>query len=468
MTYEYSETVRQITEMEKNIMSYSPNFSKEKIQRLLDLEPQEYEGITFEDLINLYERNQKIIQASQSGFFARENAVKPATVQSTEIEQKLQTMTQETLEKAKEISLIEPVITPKEPESKSSSPKKEEEKIEFEHKEEQKIEFEPPKTSTSTDGIEIEIEKQEKNKPETQVVLEGPGPNKKIEKPTMPQILTEEEPAQAVHAVQTQVQMTLGEGRGDPTAVKRRMLELTKELFKEKGTSRREQIKMEIAVLKNMLVPGSKSTERKEGINQGSIREGLIKAQKSELYTLKESIVTKKRNQIDQYKKSFIEELSLEENQEMRKKIFDKFVTELSEIIEKLPQELETGKNTVIVKHKEQMKAAGSEGTDQMETEYNAEFEEIKQTIAKEIDTSIDFASQRAYGKTGEEVDTIDEINSMDEASLLNYLKIKSPQEYNQYEKSAITKDQAIKSAKRQMAKERGINAQKIERYIGE
>ena len=52
--------------------------------------------------------------------------------------------------------------------------------------------------------------------------------------------------------MENKIKEALG-GEADETALKKRMLQLTKELFKEKSVNKREEIKLEITVLKDIL-----------------------------------------------------------------------------------------------------------------------------------------------------------------------------------------------------------------------
>ena len=118
--------------LEKKAVEYSPYTGEVSMERSLDLEPKEYLDFNYTDMINLYERTQKIIHttgllgnmaagapsgaagaAAQAPEEALPAPTPEATIASEEIADKLQKMTSETLKNAEEVGK-EPIVMEKE------------------------------------------------------------------------------------------------------------------------------------------------------------------------------------------------------------------------------------------------------------------------------------------------------------------------------------------------------------------
>ena len=258
----------------------------------------------------------------------------------------------------------------------------------------------------------------------------------------------------------------------DPTELKKKMLELTKELFKEKSTTRKEKIKSEIAVLKNMLAGGSNLPKVRSGSvassNQTSVAmfETVISSQDTELSSLKDSIVDKYRLRIKQAKEKFYGGIA--ENTD-KKQQFEAFVMEITQITQALPNELNEVKETAKRKHTVQLeKAIEQAGSSkfpaaqsrlaELSSSYDREFGKVKGILAHEMDATIDSASLEMFEdkSSGAEIgarSTISDINNTDEGTILYYLHSKDPTYYKQYELKKVSKSEAIVHAKALMAR---------------
>ncbi|NYZ77325.1 hypothetical protein H0O02_03345 [Candidatus Micrarchaeota archaeon] len=523
----FSDAVEEAKRIENKALEYKSYEGDIEIRKDVDFYPADYVDVDYSDLINIYERAEKIKTASKMRIFApgmegappapeEKKAISASDAKKIEeVESRLKNITTEALKKAEEIA------APARPS---------EEKIELEKKPAHlEIELEREKPAELPSELELEFEKpaekeeERRRPPEISEVREAKphvpeefGERKpEEERPVaeeaevlMPKIL--ESPDEAAEKkfkkIEEEVVSTLGE-RADETAIKKKMLELTKQLFKEKSFDKREEIKHEIAALKGMLA--SKKTEAVRGAiakakkakkpeGEGAVAhlqvlQTLVTTQASEMAQTKDSITSSYRHKIDGLHKKFYEDVALTEDAEKKKKLYDSLVFELTKLSEQLPETIEKFKDYTTKKHlaeirkiKENVGPAEKDAAQQVtarmkaiETGHPAEFDSLKDIILKRIDSIIRTAARDVFEKKTEEEpsavekeetkadEIISEISNIDAGTMLYYLHSKDLEYYKKYERKHVSNAEAIARARILMAKEKGLNADIIRKYFG-
>ncbi len=534
----FTEAVDEALKYEKKALKYKEYTGEVDVRRDIDLYPADYVDVDYTDMLNLYDRANKIITAQQR--YARqppgvpvkgvpapppEKEAPPEITEKEakdieEVETRLKGITREALKKAEEIAAV----------SREAEKKPEEvaemERIEFEREmaaepEKLEIEFEekPPERKPAE---KLEIEKPEVEFPEEKAVvvekppIERPPAEEKIvpeEKPpepkpevTMPRILESADEAadKKYNQIEEEIMSALGK-EADEASIKKRMLELTKQLFKEKSVSARERIKLEITVLKNMLVSRKKGLTRKveakakkkkggeEEVAHAQLLETIVSTQKTEVAQTKDSIISSYKSKVDEFRKKFYEDVGITDDPNKKKKLYDSFVFALTKISEELPAVVDKYRVYTKKKHLTEMenitRRVGSkekdvlkqieEQVDVIEKNYDSEFNVVRDILSKEIDGIIRTASREVFEAKEEEKKTVTEkeeekadqllreINELDEGTLLYYLHSKDAEYYKKYERKHLSKAEAISRSKVLMAKEKGLNDELIRKYFG-
>ncbi|MBI5046181.1 hypothetical protein HZC07_00415 [Candidatus Micrarchaeota archaeon] len=491
---EFSDLVEEAKTIEKKSLEYSHYKGDVSFSDSLSLEPIEYVDISYSDLVNLYERNQKILSAATMYSTA---SSKP-TAATKNIETKLKEITTEALEQASEVQKEPLPSVPVEVSAPEESPPKiPSNEIEFEHK---FISSSPPpnpptpseeeksKAALSDLSPEPKIELEKPIPISPPVVKEVPSPpvERKIVLATIPPSLKENPDSLALkryQQIEDQVRLTIGEAP-DESTIKKKMLDLTKELFKEKSVNRREAIKLEISVLKNLL-GGGKNKSKKDPYAQTF--ETLLSTQQAELSQSKDSIVNSYNRQISDIKSKFYEDLSSADASK-RKQLFEAFVFSLTSLSEQLPEVVRNYEEFALKKHSAELEnllqSLGKSDSalmtkvnsrlDYVKDKYVGEFFSLRSLIVKNIDSSVDLASRDIF-KTNDKKSTesknhdiVSEINSLDEATLLHYLSSEDPSYYKNYQEKKISKGEAIFYARVLVARSRGVSESMIKKHFGE
>jgi hypothetical protein len=554
MSEEFEEAVNEARRLERKVLEYAPYSGEISIEKTIDLEPKEYIDLTYPDLLNLYERTQKIISTVGLGILVSgkvsESKSKTETVlESEKVETRLREITDEVLKTAEEVGK-EPITFEKEIEIRQESQKArtdeetaraKENEIEFETKPAMEIELErelqPPRATPPIPNqqrqqlqTELSIEKEESTKPEVPVVDTIP-PNSQTSEDKLSQ--KSEEPRKTIEAgtpkvevpverrvvvaavppalrespdkaatkryeqMEEQIKTAIGE-MADETTLKKKMLELTKQLFKEKSSSKREELKLQITVLKNMLA-GAKVTASKprakmakqttDGNTHVKLFETMLGTQQTELSQTKDSIIDSYNKQIAAIKKKFYEDLTATEELARRKQIFEAFVFSMTSLVEQLPEVLNKYREFTIKKHMAELeklqeslsldekstRTSVEERIEYVKTKYAQEFAAVKGIIGKELENLIEVAGSEIFKKSeGEALEepesrvygVMREINETDEGTLLYFLHSKDPEYYKKYERKHIAKAEAIFKAKELMAKEKGLSEEIVKKYF--
>jgi hypothetical protein len=524
---DFSSLVDEAKSVEKKAIEYSAYEGEIELRRELDLAPKEFAEYDYTDLLNLYERAEKIIKASGMEIYgapvAPPKVKKEMAAKTEEVESRVKEITGEALKSAQVIGEelekkpIEEKVEEKAPSEKPTeeieferiSPEEfefeglaeEEEEIELEREEPElhkEIEIEEKKP-------EIEIEKPKEAKPE--IEIEKPE-EKVVEKPPEEKPIPPVKPAKAVvppllreraeragsrkfEEIEEQIMSSMGE-KVDEASLKKKMLELTKELFKTKSVERRERIKVEITVLKNMLKKKVKAPKKgKEAAEaRGRLLDTLVSTQMRELAATKDKILTNYKHHVEEFKTQFQDTVSglPEDDEGGRKKAYESMVFELTRLSEQLPQNVLKYQKYVRDKHEteirklqgsldtkeDKLRKMAAERLDTIEGEYAKEFSSARAIVKKQIDTVIEttsgmaFKAQKVPKKKAKVQELIREVNDTDEGTLLYFLHGKDPEFYKKYERKHLSKQEAIFKAKALMAKEKGLSDDMISKYFSD
>jgi len=540
----FGTTVEEARKLEKKILEYAPYTGDTGIQRTLDLEPREYVDLAYNDMVNLYERTQKIISTTGLlGSMAGETApAEPGNMVATkEVESRLKEMTTETLKSAEEVGK-EPIVLerevqpPPQPEQKGDltiefetrpATAPEAEKIEIEKPRLQETEREVPEEEAKTTERQMEEEEKEEGekraeeagreeaKPEREEQAAQAG-RRITEKPLAPKaeeivappgahmIVAAVPPAlktspdamasRKYAQMEEQVRAAVGE-KADELTLKKKMLELTKQLFKEKSTSRREEIKLQITVLKNMLSSQLRPTGRKPAAKAGGdethakMFETLLSTQQTGLAQMKDGIIDSYNRQIGTIKKKFYDDIAATDDPAERKKIYHSFSFSIESLVQQLPDVMDKYRDFTTTKHtaelqqlmaslgpeeKDVRKAVG-ERLEYINSGYGQEFTAVTTLIAHQLDNLIDITGAEILKPSGEgkrqtaenkEYEIVKEINEMGEGMLLSYLRTTDPKTYKAYELKKMSKAEAIFKAKELMANEKGLSQKTVKKYF--
>ncbi|MCI0503129.1 hypothetical protein L0Y65_00285 [Candidatus Micrarchaeota archaeon] len=535
MSDEFEGAIEEAKRLEKKQMEYAPYKGDIAIERTLDLEPREYVDLAYPDMLNMYERSQKIISTANMGILAAGGAgaegapeaagaeTRAPKAETGEVETKLLQMTAETLKTAEEVGK-EPIAIEKPPEEARPEEPKAVEAVEFESREAPggiEIEREAPKPEAGPPPPEAAPEATEEKggaehaaeaprPPEAPRTRAAPEPS--VEAPAEKRIIVaavppalRESPDKAAtkryDQMEEQIRAAVGE-KADEMTLKKKMLDLTKQLFKEKVTSRREEIKLQITVLKNMLAgqqaggaggarqaPGAKKVGAQAEAHM-KLLDAMLSTQQAELAQTKDSIIDSYNKQVAEIKKKFYDQISTTEDASARKKTFESFVFSVESLVEQLPDvlrkyreftgkkhaaELEKIRDSLAPEEKE-TRGRVEERLEYVNSKYDLEFTAVKGIVGRQIENLIEVAGTEIFKKPEETpkeaeakaYDLVKEINETDEGTLLYFLHSKDPDYYKRYERKQLAKAEAIFKAKELMAKDKGLNDAMVKKYFSQ
>lgn len=521
---DFYDAVEFAKKIEKNALEHINFSDKIEIVKTIDLEPRDFENLVYSDLVEMDERIEKIINASRiiGEISAPQVKVeKEQKIKTQEIEIKVKNLTTESLQKAQEIS--KEIEKPVEEITEEPVVKTPIEDI-------SRIDFKKPKQDDLV--IEREFEKTskpEEKKPEERLKQEIKLPKEEIEKPVVKNIEQlgekieiaktieqtkpiEEKPEISIVSVPSVLNVASADEAGqskykeiedylnrelggtlDYERIRKKMLDLTKDLFKEKNTSARERIKLEITVLKNMLgkikeggkikSKGSQSTA--SGYSQNML-ETLQSTQITELSSIKDELQTSINNQINAIKNRFFDSIKglPEDDQQQRESAYDKLVSDFETLSNQVPNVFDKSQEYLIQKHLTELKNLNDSlgkgdaklgkdlqyQIDYLPEKYKREFTNIKNIIAKVIDSIKNLAANEVFEKEETEIKLtgiVYEINETDEGTLLYHLHSKDPDYYKKFERNHVSKGNALHRSKILMAKEKGLSDSAITKYFG-
>ena len=469
---DFSEGVDRVKGIEKNASEHILYKGRVDVPADLDLYPSDIEERTIDDLVHQYEKIQKVIKTSQLEIFGKTTAPpsKPST-RVTEAETEMKKLRTEAIEEL-EKELVAPAPPPAAPpELKFGEPKEKPPvapELTFEKTEEKP--WEKPAAAPVPPAPAL---------PAVPAPLEKPVEKKEIPLPPAPA------PSDRYEEVQKSFAHEWG-GKIDEATVKKKMLDLTKELFKEKSTRRREQIKTEIATLKNMLQElGKRRTKTIKDFTSPMLTT-MESTQTEQLTNLKNTIAAQYQQAVEDAKNRFYQKLegAGEGDTEARKKLYETFVFELTQLSEKMPADIQEKARAIAGRHHEELEkmrdatkdkktlARIAERSTALEERYVREFRRLEQNTAKSIDARIQkigqdvFQTEKEKTKKDKVQIALFEINEMDEGTLLYSLHSRDPELYKRYERHHLSKPEALLYAKTRLAQEKGLSDDAIRKFF--
>ncbi len=513
---EFEAAIESAKRMERKLMEYSPYEGEIELEQTMDMDPVEFVDLTYQELLNEYGRAQKILSTRKMGIYAGgEKETAKVSAESAEVESKLKAMTDRTLKQAEKVAQ-EPSIelekiehpveeTPPEPEAPPIELEKPSTGPEIELERPgpaPEIELEKPKTPPALEPApeHTEIEIPEPAKPMQEKEAPEPGPEapaapEAAGKPSPPPALRGKTPTQAAderyQKMEEQIRKMLGE-RPDEIALKKKMLELTKQLFKEKSYNKRAEIKVQITVLKNMLVQlkegGKPKGKGKKDETYSNLFQTMLSTQQAEVAQTKDKVVNTYNQKVEEIKKKFYEDLSGADETAKRKEVYEQFVFNVTQLVEQLPKVIAEQEEFMRAKHLQELvkltesiankdkKTLGlvDERLNYVSTSYTKEFGSIKRIVGGQIDTLIEVTGadifkepeEKKTDKAVKDREIVKEINDTDEGTLLYFLHSNDADYYRKYERKQISKAEAICKARALMAKDRGLGAAAVKKYF--
>jgi hypothetical protein len=341
--------------------------------------------------------------------------------------------------------------------------------------------------------------------PEVPEAVEAPAT--RVERPAVPPVLAAPSPEKETAFEKVERAFaTEWEGGRDEVSIKRKMLELTKELFREKSFNRREELKRQISVLKNMLAEapgkpaaakGKKKDERAEKFDYSTkLFNTLTGMLATEFSNSVETLNSSAEKQVAEAREKLRNALVAipEGDSAGRKTAFDKFVFDLTKINEQFAMDAAKMGGTLSTKHltairqyetsldpaDENNLERATDKEKEVQKSYTDAIAVLKAGISQKTNAMIDatshgiFASSAAEAaptKKGltqkQEEEIVLEIESMDECSLLYYLHSRDANTYKDFERKHITKSEAVTVARRRLAKEKGLSESAINKHWG-
>lgn len=269
----------------------------------------------------------------------------------------------------------------------------------------------------------------------------------------------------------------------DEKHIKKEMISLTQQLFKEKDTGQKEIIKKQIAKLKEILT--QKHELPKRSISHAmSFFNTMESTQKMEIAAAKEKIVAEYKGKLSDISNAFSSSLKLVRNNEEKKALYDTFIADLNTLesqVKILSNKYESFFLKVYTLAFEKLKKMALLNDDKYVVEkieqrqkeiafiYPADFLAVEDTVERELSSLAKIKKYEIFeSRTDEELEKIISIINMGAEDLLNYMHTNHQSEYCKFEDGRITKFELLNQAKILMATETGIKKEVLNKYFGE
>ncbi len=260
----------------------------------------------------------------------------------------------------------------------------------------------------------------------------------------------------------------------DAEGAKKRMMELTRELFRERSFDRREEIKKEIVLLKNMIADAGVAPKAGSGAPAaGAFLTALKGSQDYEFSAAKKSI----QESFDQNLKSLTSQMEMQIALEKKAEAVDSFEKNAVSLEQRLITILEKYQIFLTAKHNAELSALFAKGLSSAESEkmretlrdrYAHEFASIKHTIGEEVHSKTQNAKEMLTEPAGDpKARAIAQVNRATEEELLNLLQSGDPRQYEKYARGELTRAEALTSARRRMAAQAGLDEDTINKHFG-
>lgn len=454
---EFAEAVEMVRRLEEKSLEYQPPESAEIAKRRIEFSPQEYSDMGYAEALTLYARVEKVIAGSAMlqkeiyGIAPRAEPEVPTVVAAAVVPAREEAPPRPPEEKIEvEARAPEPPKAPEELEIEVEREKPARE-LEFEEKrpEEAALEFEKPEAEEPKGRSEIEVRAPEAPRPPEEMPVRKKGEPPEVSLRIPPVLSTSPVESAIVEVEKLEKQFSSevrAGGKVNREDAKKRMLELTRELFKEKSVDRREEIKKEIVGLKTILSEGEGKAKPKADIFT------VVKNdQEYEVSSAKKAITEAYENAIAPLLKYYDEEAALGRGLEAMPALGER-AARLREQVANLVRGYE---DFLVSKHAAELEELAKRGKgakemqermSQLTSAYSAEFAALKNSVWGEIDGAV---AKRKSGGEGKEAEESDE-------DLLAYLQGEEPVDYQRYARGEITRAQALGEARRKLASKKG------------
>lgn len=520
---DFHELVEQARAVEKSAVEKKPYTTKLELPKTIDFSPEESVDKTYHELLNDYERLIKIMKASGVIFepvAARIETPAPApeikpqiqvkppitspTISSKDVKPPTSVPTQQVVEHNIELER-QPVQLEVEKKKILSAPEEKKETVlEEAEKSEPKIpepEFRMPEPEEKPESMS-QIKPEEPESAPTSVEKSISETTKEImgeaEEGDIPYLTKHENisllippllsanPENVAEQKYSELESKIPQAteKIDESTIKKRMLELTKQLFKEKSVSQRDKIKSEISSLREMLSRKMEMPKRTSVSYVTNFFNAMEVDQRTELAAAKEHLFKQYKDNLSKTLASFSSALKQAKNSDERKQIYETFVSDLDAIknqVKSLSNKyesfflrehtfaLEKLRNLASLKNDKYALEKIEAKLKDMKFAYAAEFLAFEEAVRKEL-TSLEKSKKHEALETtiSEEMEKILSIINMNSEELLNYMHISHPDKYKELETGKVTKLELISAARILMASEAGLSKDTINKYFGE
>ena len=480
---EFGGATELVAGIEKRALEYKP---PEKIpsefERRMEISPPAFTQMVFLEALASYDRVEKILGAArvEEQLIARpEKLPLPVPKKAKEIPKPKGAPPEKVPEEAPpEIEFEEekPAIPAKPP-----KPAVEGEKVEI------PIEFEtPPETVELEKTVEEKVEEAKPPPPPVELTHEEIAPGVKKEEaappPTTPGTLIPEvelsAPALILQSPEAAAAESLGNLRSqfkaemkgtkvDKEDIKKRMLELTRQLFREKSVERREQLKKEIVTFKN-LIPSA-------GRVEGDIADALRKDQEYDLSTVRKAVESACTAASAPLFKAADEQIALGKGEQA----YSEFTARCGELKDKLNLLTASSQEFLLKKHNAELDALEKEAKGKSLKEikkirgslpktYGEHFSSLQSSLSEQIDSEVERRKVLVAPQPLREKDrTVIEISGMGDEELLTDLQKEDAAYYNMYSRGEISRTEALARARQILAKKAKLDEATINKYFG-
>ncbi|MGB9719670.1 MAG: hypothetical protein ACPL06_03715 [Candidatus Anstonellales archaeon] len=476
------ELIAQYEEIHRNAKKVEVVLPPTEVSKIFDDAPEDLINLDYADLINIYKKVQKVIEIKQ----------KFQTYEVPETRVSIEAVEKPEVKMVEEIPVARP--PPKKPAELPPPPpaKEEERKEEVLKLPEEKIK--KPEVPIFPKGEEME---EEEKKLEVAIPYIDSHEEVVIEMPKQLSVPVDEAAKRKMEGIVKRYQQA---GEINKSDVKRKMIELTRELFKEKSAERKAELKAEIVELKKVI-------EQKEaGRKSEGFFEAVVKEQDEDLNNIFSWILTTFNTNFDKINNEYQQaKLVIFDDPAMSAKADSLFSSDLESIVLQMTRIIDAYSDyttKVHVAELEHLKGFGGVDTEKIgkrieyvRLNYPLKFDELKRNIASTVSKAKPSAvaappsaqvreekkvavppaeprppvyapqAEKKEAAGGEAKNVLDEIGRMHEGELLHYLSSRDRRVFISYVRGEISKEEAVKQARILLAKERGVSDTLIKTY---
>jgi len=253
---------------------------------------------------------------------------------------------------------------------------------------------------------------------------------------------------------------------------KKRMMELTRELFKERSMDRRAEIKKEIVMLKGLL-HGKGGKAAAGGLPKGSLYTALKTEQEMEVKEAKNRI----HSIYSENLKSLLAAMEAQRAVEHREPAFETFSKNIMHLENTLMEIIDKYQNYLTAKHSAELAKLKAKGQSTPESEtlkgtlkdfYSHDFSSLKNSIGEEVHSQLETKRAVLFEDAGDPNSVkLSQVAGTSEESLFNLLQAKDSRTYEKYARGEIERSEALMIARKLMAKETGLDEDTINKRFG-